>query len=128
VKGMCKASKYLDQLETLVKGIESDRKMLFEKLSKYDLMLSEHYHKVEVMNFNACEGYYLSNQLQEILRKRRIVKDEISRLTTLNQTLNLKTINNSLKKSKECITKAKKKSAEWQHDWKYTYSLEEVLH
>jgi hypothetical protein len=90
-------------------------------------MLADHYHKIENMNFNACEGYYLTKQLQEILRKRRIVKDEMSRLFTLSQTLNTKKLNNSINTCKSQINKAKKKSHNYQHDWTYTYKLEEIL-
>lgn len=125
---MCKASKYLNELDNLVKSIDQDYELLSKKQSYYDSMVAEHYHKIENMNFNACEGYYLTKQLQEILRKRRIVKDELARLLTLKQTLNIRKVHNTINHSKQCINKAKKKSEKWQQDWKYTYTLEEVLH
>jgi hypothetical protein len=90
-------------------------------------MVAEHYHKIENMNFNACEGYYLTKQLQEMLRKRRIVKDELATLDTLRQTLDFKHMNNSINKSRQCINRSKKKASDWQQDWKYTYLLEEIL-
>jgi hypothetical protein len=126
---MCLASKYLNQLDNVVKGIESDHNKLFSKLSEYDSLISELYHKVEVSNFNACEGYYYSKQLQELLRKRRVIKDEISRLNTLKQTLNLKSAlpKSKINNSKQCIDRAINKSCKWQQNWKYTYTLEEVL-
>jgi hypothetical protein len=128
IKGMCKASKHLEEIDNVIKSIKYDHKLLSEKVSKYDIAISDHYHKIETVNFNACEGYYLTKQLQELLRKRRIIKDEFSRLNALMQTLEVARMHNSINKSKQSITEAKKKSAEWQRDWKYTYSLEEVLH
>jgi hypothetical protein len=125
---MCKASKYLEEMSELLQRVKSDYDSLVQKLSYYDTLISEHYHKIEVMNFNACEGYYLSDQLQKLLRKRRIVKDEMSRLNTLKQTLDFSKMHNSINHSKQCINKAKKKTEKWQQDWKYTYTLEEVLH
>lgn len=125
---MCKASKHLEELNTVINSIKNDHKLLSEKVSHYDTLLSDHYHRIETMNFNACEGYYLTKQLQEILRKRRIIKDEFSRVNTLMQTLEITRMNTAINKSKQSIHKAKKKSAEWQQDWKYVYLLEEILH
>lgn len=56
---MCLASKYLNELEQMLSKVDEDFKKLSVKQSEYDQRLSEHYHKMETMNFNACEGYYL---------------------------------------------------------------------
>lgn len=71
---MCLASKYLNQLENVVKEMDCDYKKLSAKQSEYDNNMVELYHKIETTNFNACEGYYFTKQLQEILRKRRSSK------------------------------------------------------
>jgi predicted RND superfamily exporter protein len=124
---MCKASKYLSELDNLVNNINKDFELLSKKQSEYDSMLSDIYHKIENANFNACEGYYLTKQLQELLRKRRVVKDEFSRLNTLRQLLG-NSLHRQINNSKQSIGKAKKKSQTWQQEWKYTYTLEEALH
>jgi signal recognition particle GTPase len=124
---MCKASKYLSELDNLVNNINKDFELLSKKQSEYDSMLSDIYHKIENANFNACEGYYLTKQLQELLRKRRVVKDEFSRLNTLRQLLG-NSLHKQINNSKQSIGKAKKKSQTWQQEWKYTYTLEEALH
>jgi hypothetical protein len=126
---MCLASKYLNQLDEVAKGIENDYKKLSKKQSEYDLQISELYHKIETANFNACEGYYFSKQLQEILRKRRTIKNELVRLNSLRDTLNLRnSLNNkNLCRSKQSLNKIIKNTNKYQQDWKYTYSLEEVL-
>jgi hypothetical protein len=126
---MCLASKYLNQLNEVAKGIEDDYKKLSMKQSEYDISISELYHKIEASNFNACEGYYFSKQLQELLRKRRAIKNEIVRLNSLKDTLNLRnSLNNkNLNRSKQSLNKIIKNTTKYQCDWKYTYTLEEAM-
>lgn len=127
---MCLASKYLNQLENVAKGIEDDYKTLSMKQSEYDSRISEIYHKIEVSNFNACEGYYYSKQLQDLLRKRRIIKDEMNRLDSLKVNLSIKSIlsKEKITRSKKCINKHMNKSLKFKQNWKYMYTLEEILH
>lgn len=125
---MCKASQYLNELDSIVRNIDRDYSRLSKKQSEYDLLLSDQYHKIELANFNACEGFYLTKQLQEILRKRRVIKDEMLRLESLRQTINIGSVHNAINKSKKNIEKHKKAAIEWKKDWKHTYTLEELVH
>lgn len=127
---MCLASKYLSKLETLVKEMDEDFKKLSAKQSEYDSLIVQHYHKIETTNFNACEGYYLTKQLQELLRKRRVVKHEMERIDSLKKVLGLRDnlTKDKINKSKHHIEKLSRRSAKYQQDWKYTYTLEEILH
>lgn len=124
---MCKASTHLSEMEKLISRINCDFDKLNKALSKYDKLISEHYHKIESANFNACEGFYLSKNLQELLRKRRIVKDEYLRLSSVQQSLNCKDLHKTVTKQKTNMVNARKKSKEWQQKWNYTYSVEELL-
>lgn len=125
---MCKASKYVGELERLISSINADFNKLSQKQAEYDTKLSEYYHKIEQATFNACEGYYLTKELQELLRKRRVIKDEFFRLNTLKQTLQIGQLHASVSKTKNSIHSSKQKATKWQQDWKNTYSLEELLH
>jgi len=125
---MCKATEYLKELDVLVNNINKEFNILSKKQSEYDTKLSEYYHQIENANFNACEGYKLTKQLQQLLRKRRIVKDELFRLNSLRQTLNIVAMNNSIIKSKKNIEKSKKHSDQYKKNWKYTYTFEEVVY
>jgi hypothetical protein len=49
---MCKASKYLTELETLTTRIHNDFELLSKKQSEIDKLLSEKYHQLENANFN----------------------------------------------------------------------------
>jgi hypothetical protein len=126
---MCLASKYLNQLDNVIKDMNCDYKKLSVKLSEYDSLISEHYHKIETTNFNACEGYYLTKQLQEILRKRRVIKHEMERLNSMQMTLGIKNnlTDEKLNNSKKRIKQLSNRSCKYQQDWKYTYTLEEIL-
>jgi prefoldin subunit 5 len=123
---MCLASKYLGEIESVITRIEKDKKVLSERLSQLDKELSNVYHKIEVSRFNACEGYYLAKQLQEVLHKRRIVKDELTRFRSLKDSLGLN--NQKIDSSKKNLTKHKNEAAVWKKNWNHTYTLEEVLH
>jgi carbamate kinase len=124
---MCLASKYLSQLESITREIHEHKDLLAKKMSEYDKQLVDHYHKVETTNFNACEGYYLTKDLQEILQKRRVTKDEWSKLNTLTQIIKLSK-DSEFSQTKKSLGKYKEKNQQYRSNWKNTYSLEEVLH
>lgn len=125
---MCKASEYLNQLDSIVRNIDREYSRVSKKQQEYDLMLSDHYHKIETANFNACEGYYLTKELQEILRKRRVIKDELARLNSLRDGIKIGGMHSQINKSKKNLEKHKKAASEWKKDWKYTYTYEELIH
>jgi len=87
---MCLASKYINNLEEALKGIQDGVKELSEKLSYYDKEKNRIYHKIEVSNYNAAEGFYAYKELQRVLQERRIIKDELAKLKVVNQHLNTK--------------------------------------
>jgi len=113
---------YIGKIETLMQKYDQDCQKLAERQSYYDKLISEHYHKVETMKFNACEGYHLSKQLQELLQKRRVIKNEMYRLNILK-----KNINSTLGDSRVSLEECTQRQREWQKNWKHEYTLEEVL-
>ena len=124
---MCLASKYIGELESLSQRIKNDFEVLRKKLSDQDKLISEKYHIIECANFNACEGYYLAKELQELLRQRRVIKDELNRMNTLSISLKAQKLDSNLNKTKGNIKKAKQKNSEYKEDWKYTYRIEDLL-
>lgn len=94
-------SSVIDHLHTMKETIESlfnDQAELRSKQQKYDKLLSEKYHELEVKNFNAAEGYYLAKGLQAILQERRVVKHELGRIDSICKTLNIEHLKNSIHK------------------------------
>ena len=124
---MCIASKYVNQLEGITRRMEKDLKKLSLKQSEYDKLISEKYHRIETSTFNASEGYYLAKDLQELLRKRRSVKDEIFRMHILYKDIDKRQIDSSIVKSKSSLCQARKDADTYKKEWKYTYKIEELL-
>jgi hypothetical protein len=124
---MCKADNYLSQLEFLTSRINSDYKKLCKKQSEYDKMLSDKYHQLENAKFNACEGYYHARQLQDILRARRMIKDEVCKLDILRDSLGKHNLTKILSSAKSRISGSRTTSNQFIGDWQHTYNLDELL-
>jgi hypothetical protein len=124
---MCKADDYLGQLESLTSRINSDYKKLCKKQSEYDKLLSDKYHQLENANFNACEGYYHAKQLQDILRARRMIKDEVCKLDILRDSLGKHSLTKIISSAKTRINGSKSASSQFIGNWQHTYDIEEIL-
>jgi prefoldin subunit 5 len=88
----------LNSIDIIIKeinNINEKKKHLKEELSMYDKQISSIYHELEVSKINACQGYKVAKRLQEILRKRRVVKNQLNEINTFFQSIE---INNLLKK------------------------------
>jgi hypothetical protein len=81
---MCKASKYVNNFIQILDGVTEEYDRLYKVVHDTDLETCDLLHKIELSNFNAAEGYYLSKQLQEVRQKRRDAKDELETLTLVN--------------------------------------------
>lgn len=116
---MKKASSILDKLKDINNEYMQERKNLLALQSKLDKEVSRLYHDLESRgNLNAAEGYYVARDLQAILRKRRIVKQEIYELNAVSNPVNLQQLSTNLKKVENGMSKIKKdtKNNYWR-DW-----------
>ncbi|PKR82426.1 hypothetical protein [Heyndrickxia camelliae] len=127
---MCIATKYLNELESMISNIEKDFQKLREEAQKYDKELAEYYHTVEHKVFNAAEGYYIAKELQILLRKRRLVKNELSSMDSLIKTLGLGNLHNKLTHSTKHVEKVRKKNKDYTEGWDIdsTFVDELILH
>jgi predicted RNase H-like nuclease (RuvC/YqgF family) len=122
------ASKYLKEFDSVVTNIKSDISKLQKKQSQYDKRISEIYHKLETMKFNACEGYYISKELQDILRKRRLVKQELYRMNGICNTLPLDSFKKKLPMAKADLKKSNDLSKEWNDTFGFSFDdIEEEI-
>ena len=71
-----KTSDLFKEVNILLKEIEyrNSNNNMFQ--SFFDNKVQEIYHNIETDNFNAYEGYKKSKKLQEVLRLRRIIKND----------------------------------------------------
>ena len=74
---ICEFAKFIEELH----GLEEN---LSIALSKVDLERCDMEHAIELGKFNACEGYKMMAQMQEILRRRRIIKDALYIMPYIN--------------------------------------------
>jgi hypothetical protein len=80
------------------------------------------------MPISTCEGYYHAKELQEILRQRRVIKGELSRMNILYATLKQQGIMKSLNKTKTSIQNSKVSGSKFIGSWIDSYDINELLH
>lgn len=68
------AENFFMEMKNLIDKNKSD---ISDRLSEIDLELSDMLHYIEFHKFSACEGYKLCKKLQEILDRRRVIKNEM---------------------------------------------------
>ena len=83
-------------LEDAIGEAEEHRIELNDKLSMYDLIISDIEHKLEFETLNAAELCKCAKKIQEARRKRRVVKDEIQLLKFIIDSEELRTFYSQL--------------------------------
>lgn len=68
------AENFFVEIKNLIDENKSD---ISDRLSEIDLELSDMLHYIEFHKFSACEGYKLCKRLQEVLDRRRVIKNEM---------------------------------------------------
>ncbi len=78
---MCKYETETNELTTLMESVVKTAKTakkryieLSEELRLLDLEIQDHLHRIELTDFNACEGWSIAKEMQTVLQKRRKVK------------------------------------------------------
>lgn len=77
---MSLSDSYLQQLHTLHAGVSETYNRLNRMQSEMDRQISGVYHEIEKMEIDEVTGPAAVKLLQDVLRKRRVVKDELIRL------------------------------------------------
>lgn len=101
---MCIASERLQEIKSYTKTLEKDRTKLRNTLTELDKEMNRMYHIIENTHFDASRGYCLAKQLQDVLHKRRKIKDEIDTLNSL-----ITNLNNGLDQATTRVGKVKEK-------------------
>ncbi|EES73310.1 hypothetical protein POTG_02062 [Paenibacillus sp. oral taxon 786 str. D14] len=119
---MSKSKTYFDALISLRDEVNSAFTLLNRKLSELDRQINAIYHELEKCELDADSGFAAAVLLQDVLRRRRVVKDEIARMDPLFKFLSDHTgglIDNYQKRVE--------KSEEIRRNLNVTLSLEEVI-
>lgn len=86
-----------------------------DKLSDLDKKISQLYHDIEINNFNAYQGYQYSKNLQTLLRKRRLVKQEMEKISA--NVNHFEDMQESIKKVRKNLEKYNKSCQEYSGSW-----------
>ncbi|WP_036124860.1 hypothetical protein [Lysinibacillus sphaericus] len=113
---------YYSKFNEFMSELNAQRVVLTKELSRLDKYISGMYHDLE--GIDPSEEYALCyvTQLQDTLKKRRVVKDEMARLDAV-----LNPLRNIAGHIETSVNIRKKVSKRWKRDFKMTLTLEEVL-
>lgn len=82
-EALANAHKMLEELEMDLE--KETHEELSEELTRVDLMEQDVLHIIELMNFNAVEGFKFAKMLQEIRKARRKIKDRFEERRELKE-------------------------------------------
>lgn len=119
---MSNSQSYFDALLALREEVVAAFKLLNRKQSELDRQVSAIYHEIEKCELDVDSGFAAAVLLQDVLRRRRVVKDEISHMAPLYKFLSDQTgalIDNYQKRVE--------KSEEIRRNLNVTLTLEEVI-
>ena len=125
---MCLASKFLTRFEELTCEMETEYQRLKKLEHLYNEKLSNFYHQMETAKFNAVEGYYKAKEIQDIVRQRRVIKDEIYRLKCVRDKMKLTAIIERSKATRDTLNDIHKHREEhsWSNEWADDYRIEDL--
>lgn len=107
--------------QELTREAKETQDRLIQKLSGLDRAISNIYHELERIDLTPESGYHAALLLQDILRKRRVIKDEIDGLDGLVSSLvNAQTDIDKRMKNSE------KRSRRWHRELNIRLEIEDV--
>lgn len=77
------------EIEKSLQQIAVYNEQLADELSRMDKEISRIYHEIEITTFDMTNGYRYAKQLQQLLRKRRLVKGESAKFHAIKEEVQL---------------------------------------
>lgn len=110
---MMDAKSHIENLSATYKSIKADFDKANKAVSEVDRELSDKYHEIELSkSFNVVQGYKHAKEIQEILKKRRILKGEAARMNAIMGVIKSMQFEENLSQMGQRLTKSLKKHAE----------------
>lgn len=105
----------------LTREAKETQDRLNQRLQGFDRAISNIYHEIERIDLTPESGYHAALLLQDVLRKRRVIKDEIGGLNSLVSILVTaqRDIDVRMKNSE-------KRSRRWHHELNIQIEIEDV--
>lgn len=110
----------MDELNSLVKRHDHEFNQLKVERFELEKVISKIYHTVEHNNFSDSEGIYLIRQLQDVLRHRRVIKNQLDGLSKVRNNLKMHDFKNHIDAANVSMERADMHEAidDWQEGWK----------
>lgn len=119
-------NKYYDTLVEFSK-IAEDAEVLYNRLNVAEQVLNDRttdlMHWLENNNFSASKGYQISKEIQELKRKRRIIKN---RMAVIEPTVELVKRNKNMIKDMNRLSKDIKEIKNRQDNWVYNTRITDL--
>lgn len=122
---MCLAKDHLKAVSDVFGKLQNDYDLLKSKQSEYDSKLSSLYHEIEVGRFSGVGGYKKIQQLQKLLRERRIVKHELSQVHHVVMHLAPEKVLEKIHITSRNVGKSESGNQEYRNGW--NMKIEDIL-
>lgn len=113
---------YADRLFQLHSETKQTRINLYQQLSKYDKNLSAFYHDLEQRDISPADSYEYLVALQNILLKRRAIKQELYHIKFIEESLR-----ESVKSLKPRRRRAVKRTSEYNRTLNVNITINDVM-
>lgn len=105
---MCKAKEIAEKLLNYLTEMELEYNNTCKAAIRADKEVQDLLHDMELTNFNACEGYIMAKKMQEVRRRRRVLKDDIETFKILKENTS-----HIPKQIKTIVSKIKQKESDF---------------
>lgn len=112
------------QLHKVISQTPERVKKLNELVQRADWEEQDLLHLAELGKFNAAEGYYITDQISKVRKKRRKYKDELEALNELRKVINN---NSKLQAHMDTLSKSLKSDEEKKSKRKYNIRVRQDL-
>jgi hypothetical protein len=114
---MCLAIKQSDALIEVLEKLKNTKFQLEKLQSEYDKKLSDMYHEIEINKYHASAGYKKLMEVQEIARKRRVIKHELAEIQKLTAAFNVGNVLESIKRVQKAIRESDENNINYRKNW-----------
>lgn len=114
---MSLANDYVDKLSNTLHSLSEDFKKVSKMVSKIDAEVNMLYHEIETGKYNASAGYKKLKQLQDTLRKRRVIKNEFVKLDQIQQIMKTDELLKTVSKTEKTVQKTIDKNSTYTDGW-----------
>jgi hypothetical protein len=116
------ANQYARRMQALCDEVDRVYTALNSEQSRYDKQVSGIYHELEKVELDEASGFAAVVTLQDVLRKRRVIKDEFTAIDRLRAVMS-----GCMADACKELSRQADKHARWCADFRITLSISDVI-